>query len=207
MPLISAMQSQWTRKTHCLYCIRVAARKPKGVLHTTAGYLLYTLTTLKYCFDYRDEDVWWCTADIGWVTGHSYITYGPLALGATSLMFEGVPNYPEPDRFWEIVEKYGVNIFYTAPTAIRAIMKNGDDWPAKRDLSSLRLLGSVGEPINPEAWMWYYTVIGKEKCPIVDTWWQTETGGFLITPIPGAFPVKPGSTSRPFFGVDPVVLG
>ena len=180
--------------------------KPKGVLHTTAGYLLYTLLTLKYAFDYRDEDVWWCTADIGWVTGHSYITYGPLALGATSLMFEGVPNYPEPDRFWEIVEKYGVNIFYTAPTAIRAIMKSGDDWPNKRDLSSLRLLGSVGEPINPEAWMWYYKVIGKENCPIVDTWWQTETGGFLITPIPGAFPMKPGSASRPFFGVDPVVL-
>ncbi len=180
--------------------------KPKGVLHTTAGYLLYTQLTMKYAFDYRDEDVWWCTADIGWVTGHSYITYGPLALGATSLMFEGVPNYPEPDRFWEIVEKYSVNIFYTAPTAIRAIMRNGDDWPAKRDLSSLRLLGSVGEPINPEAWMWYYTVIGKENCPIVDTWWQTETGGFLITPIPGAFPMKPGSASRPFFGVDPVVL-
>jgi len=180
--------------------------KPKGVLHTTAGYLLYTQLTMKYAFDYKDEDVWWCTADIGWVTGHSYITYGPLALGATSLISEGVPNYPEPDRFWEIVEKYGVNIFYTAPTAIRAIMKNGDDWPAKRDLSSLRLLGSVGEPINPEAWMWYYTVIGKENCPIVDTWWQTETGGFLITPIPGAFPMKPGSASRPFFGVDPAVI-
>jgi acetyl-CoA synthetase len=180
--------------------------KPKGVLHTTAGYLLYTQLTLKYAFDYRDEDVWWCTADIGWVTGHSYITYGPLALGATSLMFEGVPNYPEPDRFWEIVEKYGVNIFYTAPTAIRAIMKSGDDWPAKRDLSTLRLLGSVGEPINPEAWMWYYKVIGKERCPIVDTWWQTETGGFMITPIPGAMPMKPGSASHPFFGVDAVVL-
>ena len=180
--------------------------KPKGVLHTTAGYLLYTLLTLKYCFDYKDDDVWWCTADIGWVTGHSYITYGPLALGATSLMFEGVPNYPEPDRFWEVVEKYGVNIFYTAPTAIRAIMKSGDDWPAKRDLSSLRLLGSVGEPINPEAWIWYYKVIGKENCPIVDTWWQTETGGFLITPIPGAMPMKPGSAAHPFFGVDPVIL-
>ena len=180
--------------------------KPKGVLHTTAGYMLYTLITLKYCFDYKDDDVWWCTADIGWVTGHSYITYGPLALGATSLMFEGVPNYPEPDCFWEIVEKYGVNIFYTAPTAIRAIMKNGDEWPAKRDLSSLRLLGSVGEPINPEAWIWYYKVIGKERCPIVDTWWQTETGGFLITPMPGAMPMKPGSAARPFFGVDPVVL-
>ncbi len=180
--------------------------KPKGVLHTTAGYLLYTMLTLKYCFDIKDEDVWWCTADIGWVTGHSYIVYGPLGLGATSLMFEGVPNYPAPDRFWEIVEKYRVNIFYTAPTAIRAIMKNGDDWPNKRDLSSLRLLGSVGEPINPEAWLWYYRVIGKERCPIVDTWWQTETGGFMITPIPGAMPMKPGSAARPFFGVDPVIL-
>ncbi len=180
--------------------------KPKGVLHTTAGYLLYTVVSLKYCFDYRDEDVWWCTADIGWVTGHSYIVYGPLALGATSLMFEGVPNYPGPDRFWEVVERYGVNIFYTAPTAIRAIMRSGDEWPNKRDLSSLRLLGTVGEPINPEAWIWYYRVIGKERCPIVDTWWQTETGGFLITPIPGAMPMKPGSAALPFFGVDPVVI-
>ena len=180
--------------------------KPKGVLHTTAGYLLYTMMTLKYCFDIKDEDLWWCTADIGWVTGHSYIVYGPLGLGATSLMFEGVPNYPEPDRFWEIVEKYRVSIFYTAPTAIRAIMKNGDEWPNKRDLSSLRLLGSVGEPINPEAWIWYYQVIGKERCPIVDTWWQTETGGFMIAPIPGAMPMKPGSAARPFFGVDPVIL-
>jgi acetyl-CoA synthetase len=180
--------------------------KPKGVLHTTAGYLLYTAMTLKYCFDIKDDDVWWCTADIGWVTGHSYIVYGPLAIGATSLMFEGVPNFPEPDRFWEVVEKYGVNVFYTAPTAIRAIMRNGDEWPNKRDLSTLRLLGTVGEPINPEAWMWYYTVIGKERCPIVDTWWQTETGGFLITPIPGAFPMKPGSASLPFFGLDPVIV-
>ncbi len=180
--------------------------KPKGVLHTTAGYLLYTTMTLKFGFDYRDEDVWWCTADIGWVTGHSYIVYGPLSLGATSVMFEGVPNYPEPDRFWEVVEKYGVNTFYTAPTALRAIMGSGDDWPNKRDLSSLRLLGSVGEPINPEAWLWYYNVIGKQRCPIVDTWWQTETGGFLITPIPGAMPMKPGSAALPFFGVDPVVL-
>jgi len=180
--------------------------KPKGVLHTNAGYLLYTLLTLKYAFDYKDEDVWWCTADIGWVTGHSYIVYGPLALGATSVMLEGVPNYPEPDRFWEVVEKYGVNIFYTAPTAIRAIMRYGDDWPNRRDLSSLRLLGTVGEPINPEAWMWYYRVIGKERCPIVDTWWQTETGGFMITSIPGAMPMKPGSASHPFFGVDAVVL-
>jgi len=180
--------------------------KPKGVLHTTAGYLLYTLLTMKYVFDYRDEDVFWCTADIGWVTGHSYIVYGPLALGATSLMFEGIPNYPEPDRFWEVVEKYGVNIFYTAPTAIRAIMRSGDDWVKGRNLSSLRLLGSVGEPINPEAWMWYYTVVGKERCPIVDTWWQTETGGHLITPIPGAMPMKPGSASLPFFGVQPVIM-
>jgi acetyl-CoA synthetase len=180
--------------------------KPKGVLHTTAGYLLFTMLTLKYCFDVKDDDVWWCTADIGWVTGHSYIVYGPLGIGATSIVFESVPNYPEPDRFWEVVERYGVNLFYTAPTAIRAIMRNGDEWPAKRDLSSLRLLGSVGEPINPEAWMWYYRVIGKEKCPIVDTWWQTETGGFLITPIPGAMPMKPGSAARPFFGVDPVIL-
>jgi acetyl-CoA synthetase len=180
--------------------------QPKGVLHTTAGYLLYTTMSLKYCFDYKDEDVWWCTADIGWVTGHSYIVYGPLSLGATSLMFEGVPSYPKPDRFWEVVEKYGVSLFYTAPTAIRAIMKNGDEWPNKRDLSSLRLLGTVGEPINPEAWLWYYNVIGKQKCPIVDTWWQTETGGFMITPIPGAMAMKPGSAARPFFGVDPVIL-
>ncbi|MGV8075014.1 MAG: acetate--CoA ligase [Syntrophobacteraceae bacterium] len=180
--------------------------KPKGVLHTTAGYLLYTQMTLKYCFDIKDNDVWWCTADIGWVTGHSYILYGPLALGATSLMFEGVPNYPEPDRFWEIVERYGVNIFYTAPTAIRAIMKFGDDLPKTRDLSSLRLLGSVGEPINPEAWIWYYNIIGNKNCPIVDTWWQTETGGFLLTPIPGAMPMKPGSAAKPFFGVEPVIL-
>jgi acetyl-CoA synthetase len=180
--------------------------KPKGVLHTTAGYLLYTTMTMKYVFDLKDEDVYWCTADIGWVTGHSYIVYGPLSAGATSLVFESVPNYPKPDRFWEVVERYGVNIFYTAPTAIRAIMKNGDDWPNGRDLSSLRLLGSVGEPINPEAWMWYYTVIGKERCPVTDTWWQTETGGHLIAGIPGAMNMKPGSASKPFFGVDPVIL-
>jgi acetyl-CoA synthetase len=180
--------------------------KPKGVLHTTAGYLLYTTMTMKYVFDIKDEDVYWCTADIGWVTGHSYIVYGPLSVGATSIVFESVPNYPKPDRFWEVVEKFGVNIFYTAPTAIRAIMKNGDDWPNKRDLSSLRLLGSVGEPINPEAWMWYYTVIGKERCPITDTWWQTETGGHLIAGIPGAMAMKPGSAGKPFFGVVPVIL-
>jgi len=180
--------------------------KPKGVMHTTGGYLLYALMTCKYFFDLRDEDVYFCTADIGWVTGHSYCIYGPLSLGVTSLIFEGVPNYPQPDRFWEIVEKYGVNVFYTAPTAIRAMMKDGDQWPNGRDLSSLRLLGSVGEPINPEAWMWYYTVIGKEKCPIVDTWWQTETGGHLIAPMPGAHPLKPGSAVNPFFGVVPVLL-
>ncbi len=180
--------------------------KPKGVLHSTAGYLLYAALTFQYVFDHRDEDVFWCTADIGWVTGHSYIVYGPLASGATSLMFEGVPNYPEPDRFWEIVERYRVNTLYTAPTAIRAMMRDGEKWPQRRDLSSLRLLGTVGEPINPEAWLWYYRVIGKERCPIVDTWWQTETGGILITPLPGAVPQKPGSATLPFFGVDPVVI-
>ncbi|MBN2125185.1 MAG: acetate--CoA ligase [Deltaproteobacteria bacterium] len=180
--------------------------KPKGVLHTQAGYLLYTMATMKYVFDCRDEDVYWCTADIGWVTGHSYIVYGPLGVGATSIVFESVPNYPQPDRFWEVVERYGVNIFYTAPTAIRAMMKSGDEWPKKRDLSSLRLLGSVGEPINPEAWMWYYTLIGRENCPITDTWWQTETGGHLIAGIPGAMKMKPGSAAMPFFGVDTVIL-
>ncbi|RLG26144.1 acetate--CoA ligase [Methanosarcinales archaeon] len=180
--------------------------KPKGVLHTTAGYLLYTTQTFKWIFDYKDEDTFWCTADIGWVTGHSYIVYAPLNSGATSLMFEGVPNYPKPDRFWDIVEKYKVNIIYTAPTAIRAMMKDGDKWPLGRDLSSLRLLGTVGEPINPEAWMWYYEIIGKSKCPIVDTWWQTETGGILIAPIPGAIPIKPGSATKPFPGIEPVIL-
>jgi len=180
--------------------------KPKGVLHTTAGYLLYVMTTFKWIFDYKDEDLFWCTADIGWVTGHSYIVYGPLAAGATTLMFEGVPNYPAPDRFWEIVEKYKVNIFYTAPTALRAMMRDGDKWPLGRDLSSLRLLGTVGEPINPEAWIWYYKIIGKEKCPIVDTWWQTETGGILITPLPGAVAIKPGSATKPFPGVEAAVI-
>ena len=180
--------------------------KPKGVVHTTGGYLLYTTLTSKLVFDIKDDDVYWCTADIGWITGHSYIVYGPLSLGATTLMFEGVPNYPEPDRFWDIVEKYKVNIFYTAPTAIRAIAKDGDEWPEKHDLSSLRLLGTVGEPINPEAWMWYYKVIGGERCPIVDTWWQTETGGIMITPLPGAFPLKPGSATRPFPGIFPKVV-
>jgi len=180
--------------------------KPKGVLHTTAGYLVYVMQTFKWIFDYRDEDTFWCTADIGWVTGHSYIVYGPLASGATSLMFEGVPTYPTPDRFWQIVDKYRVNIFYTAPTALRSLMREGDQWVTKHDLSSLRLLGSVGEPINPEAWMWYYTVIGKSRCPIVDTWWQTETGGILITPLPGAMSLKPGSAVLPFPGVDVAIV-
>jgi acetyl-CoA synthetase len=180
--------------------------KPKGVLHTSGGYLAYTYQTFKWIFDVKEEDTYWCTADIGWVTGHSYIVYAPLAFGATSLMFEGVPSYPHPDRFWEIVEKYRVNIFYTAPTALRAIMREGDEWPNKHDLSSLRILGTVGEPINPEAWMWYYNVIGKGKCPILDTWWQTETGGILISPLPGATPVKPGSATLPFPGVQPAIL-
>ncbi len=180
--------------------------KPKGVQHTTAGYLVYTTTTFKYIFDYHEDDIYWCTADIGWVTGHSYIVYGPLNAGATSIMFEGVPTYPEPDRFWEIVEDYKVNQFYTAPTAIRAVAKDGNKWPEKHDLSSLRVLGTVGEPINPEAWMWYYEVIGGGKCPIVDTWWQTETGGILITPLPGATTIKPGSAAKPFFGVKPAIL-
>ncbi|EEG77125.1 acetate--CoA ligase [Dethiobacter alkaliphilus] len=180
--------------------------KPKGVLHTTGGYLTHVAATTKYIFDIKDEDTYWCTADIGWVTGHSYIVYGPLANGATSVMFEGIPNYPNPDRFWDVVEKYEVNIFYTAPTAIRAMMRDGDEWPNRHDLSSLRLLGSVGEPINPEAWKWYHRVIGKERCPIVDTWWQTETGGILIAPIPGAVPTKPGAATTPFFGVDAAVI-
>ncbi|MBF0329322.1 MAG: acetate--CoA ligase [Nitrospirae bacterium] len=180
--------------------------KPKGVLHTTGGYSLYANLTFKYIFDYHDEDIHFCTADIGWVTGHSYIVYGPLSAGATSLMFEGIPSYPDAGRFWEICAKHRVNIFYTAPTAIRALMREGETWPAKHDLSSLRVLGSVGEPINPEAWMWYHRNIGKEKLPIVDTWWQTETGGILITPLPGAMTLKPGSATRPFFGVVPKVL-
>jgi len=180
--------------------------KPKGVLHTTAGYLLWVAMTHRYVFDYHPGDLYWCTADIGWVTGHSYIVYGPLANGATSLMFEGVPNYPDPGRFWQVVSKHKVNQFYTAPTAIRALMREGEDWPKKYDLSSLRILGSVGEPINPEAWLWYHRNVGRGNCPIVDTWWQTETGGFMITPLPGAHTLKPGSASKPFFGVEPVVL-
>ena len=180
--------------------------KPKGILHTTAGYLLGAKMTSKYVFDLRDEDVYWCTADIGWVTGHSYVVYGLLSNGATSLMYEGAPNWPEPDRFWRIIAKYGVTILYTAPTAIRAFMKWGVEWPKKHDLSSLRLLGSVGEPINPEAWMWYHEHIGGKRCPIVDTWWQTETGGIMITPLPGVTPTKPGSATLPFFGILPEVV-
>ncbi|NNK62492.1 MAG: acetate--CoA ligase, partial [Gemmatimonadetes bacterium] len=180
--------------------------KPKGVLHTVGGYMVYTAMTHKYIFDYHDGDIYWCTADIGWVTGHSYIVYGPLQNGATTIMFEGVPTYPEPDRFWKVVDKHKVNQFYTAPTAIRALIAQGDEWPAGCDLSSLRLLGSVGEPINPEAWMWYHEHVGHENCPIVDTWWQTETGGILISPLPGAWPTKPGSATLPFFGVEPVIL-
>jgi len=180
--------------------------KPKGILHTTAGYLLGAKITSKYVFDLRDEDVYWCTADIGWVTGHSYVVYGPLANGATSLMYEGAPNWPEPDRFWRIIAKYGVTILYTAPTAIRAFMKWGTEWPKKHNLTSLRLLGTVGEPINPEAWMWYHEVIGGKRCPIVDTWWQTETGNIMISPLPGATPTKPGTATLPFFGILPEVV-
>jgi acetyl-CoA synthetase len=180
--------------------------KPKGILHTTGGYLLHAQMTCKYVFDLRDDDVYWCTADIGWVTGHTYMVYGPLALGATSLMFEGAPNWPENDRFWKIIEEYAVTVFYTAPTAIRAFMKWGDEWLKKHDLSSLRLLGTVGEPINPEAWMWYHNKVGGGRCPIVDTWWQTETGGHMITPLPGATPTTPGTATLPFFGVDAAIV-
>ena len=188
---------------HPLYILYTSGStgKPKGVLHTTAGYLLGTSLSHRWVFDLREDDTFWCTADIGWVTGHSYIVYGPLANGATTLMYEGAPNHPREDRFWSIVEKYRVNTFYTAPTAIRAFIKWGDDWPKKHDLSSLRLLGTVGEPINPEAWMWYHEMIGDKRCPIVDTWWQTETGMILITPLPGAIATKPGSATRPFPGV------
>jgi acetyl-CoA synthetase len=180
--------------------------KPKGIVHTTAGYLLGAYLTTKYIFDMQDEDIFWCTADVGWVTGHSYVIYGPLANGATILMYEGAPTYPAPDRFWDMIERHRVTIFYTAPTAIRAFVRAGDDHPLKHDLTSLRLLGTVGEPINPEAWMWYHKLIGGGKCPIVDTWWQTETGAIMISAIPGAIPTKPGSATLPFFGIEPKVL-
>ncbi|MEC7140330.1 MAG: acetate--CoA ligase, partial [Pseudomonadota bacterium] len=180
--------------------------KPKGVLHTTGGYGVYAATTHHFVFDYRPGEVFWCTADVGWITGHSYIVYGPLMNGATTLMFEGVPNFPDVSRFWQVIEKHRVNVFYTAPTAIRALMREGDDFVTGTDRSSLRLLGSVGEPINPEAWRWYHDVVGEGRCPIVDTWWQTETGGILLSPLPGATDLKPGSATNPFFGIQPVIV-
>jgi acetyl-CoA synthetase len=180
--------------------------KPKGVLHTSGGYILYAAFTHKYVFDYHDGDIFWCTADIGWITGHSYIVYGPLANGATTLMFEGVPNYPTSSRFWEVVDKHKVNIFYTAPTAIRALSREEDEPVKRTSRASLRLLGSVGEPINPEAWLWYYHVVGDGRCSIVDTWWQTETGGILISPLPGATDLKPGSATKPLFGISPSIV-
>jgi acetyl-CoA synthetase len=193
---------------HPLYILYTSGTtgKPKGILHTTAGYLLQVHLTTKWIFDLKDEDIYWCTADIGWVTGHSYVVYGPLSNGATAVMYEGAPNFPEPDRFWDIIERHRVNVFYTAPTAIRAFIKWGEQWTLKHDLSSLRLLGTVGEPINPEAWMWYHRVIGRELCPIVDTWWQTETGAIMISPLPGATPTKPGSATKPFPGVEADVM-
>jgi len=193
---------------HPLYILYTSGTtgKPKGILHTTAGYLLQAHLTTKWVFDLKDEDLYWCTADIGWVTGHSYVVYGPLSNGASVLMYEGAPNFPEPDRFWSMIERHRVNVFYTAPTAIRAFIKWGDHWPSQHDLSSLRLLGTVGEPINPEAWMWYRKTIGKGRCPIVDTWWQTETGAIMITPIPGATTTKPGSATQPFPGINADIM-
>ena len=193
---------------HPLYILYTSGStgKPKGILHTSGGYLVGIHATAKYVFDLRESDIYWCTADVGWVTGHSYVVYGPLAAGATVVMYEGAPNWPEPDRFWRIIEEYAVSILYTAPTAIRAFIRWGNEWVKKHDLSSLRLLGTVGEPINPEAWMWYHKNVGGGRCPIVDTWWQTETGAIMITPLPGAIPSKPGSATLPFFGIDPAVV-
>jgi acetyl-CoA synthetase len=204
----SECEPEWVDAEHPLFILYTSGStgKPKGVLHTTGGYMVYTALTFKYIFDYHPGDIWWCTADIGWVTGHSYIVYGPLANGATSLMFEGVPTYPDAGRFWDVVDKYKVTQFYTAPTAIRALMREGEEVVERHDLSSLKLLGSVGEPINPEVWEWYRTHVGRGRTPVVDTWWQTETGGILITPLPGAHTLKPGSASRPFFGVEPVIV-
>ncbi|MCK5301809.1 MAG: acetate--CoA ligase, partial [Candidatus Thorarchaeota archaeon] len=201
-------ETEWLNAEDPLYILYTSGStgKPKGVLHTLGGYLTYVTHTFKMIFEWHEGDVYWCTADIGWVTGHSYIVYGPLSAGATTLMFEAVPTYPDAGRFWQIVEKYKVTQFYTAPTAIRALMKSGDKWPNTYDLSSLKLLGTVGEPINPAAWMWYRELIGHENCPIVDTYWQTETGGVIITPLPGATPTKPGSATLPYFGVDPVIV-
>lgn len=181
--------------------------KPKGILHTNGGYIVYTCLTYKYVFDHHKEDIYWCTADLGWITGHSYVVYGPLANGATTLIFEGVPNYPSPSRIWDIVDRYGVTTLYTSPTVIRSLMREGEALVKKSSRKSLRLLGSVGEPINPEAWLWYYNIVGGARCPIVDTWWQTETGGILLTPLPGATPLKPGSAAKPFFGIKPVLVG
>ena len=201
-------ETEWVDAEDALFMLYTSGStgKPKGVVHTTGGYMVYAATTAKYVFDLKPGDVFWCTADCGWITGHTYVTYGPLLNGATSLVFEGVPNYPDPGRCWEIVDKFGVNVFYTAPTLIRSLQREGDDFVEKYSRKSLRLLGSVGEPINPEAWKWYHKVVGNGKCPIVDTWWQTETGGHLITPLPGAFPSKPGSAAFPFFGVKPAIL-
>jgi acetyl-CoA synthetase len=204
-PVCEAAQLEAEHPLYILYTSGTTG-KPKGILHTTGGYMVGTNLTSRLVFDLKDEDTYWCTADIGWVTGHSYIVYGPLSNGATSVMYEGAPNFPEPDRLWAIIEKFRINIFYTAPTAIRAFVKWGEQWPRKHDLSSLRLLGTVGEPINPEAWMWYFKVIGRGRCPIVDTWWQTETGAIMITPLPGAIPTKPGSATRPFFGILPEIV-
>ncbi len=204
-----ACEPEWVDAEDPLFILYTSGStgKPKGVLHTTGGYMVHATTTFRYVFDWHDGDVYWCTADIGWVTGHSYIVYGPLCAGATSILFEGIPNHPDPGRFWDVVDKYRVTQFYTAPTAIRALMRHGDEPVKKRKLTSLRLLGSVGEPINPEAWRWYWEVVGQKRCPVVDTWWQTETGGIMITPLPGATPLKPGSGTLPFFGVKPVIVG